>query len=206
MKTISRPSGFANEFSLPSAPRMESWDDADDALAALGKLERKQALLLARRAQAVERFERRAEQLEARAHELASALEAFSRAQAIEATDRNGRRTTVLAPGCRSRRLVFGRLGFRCVHQLIVRDPERAVTRLARNGLGEKFLRVETQLDRDALHHFLVAAPNGAGRRLAPQAAGLAAARRQLARAGIRLETRDAWFYELHPRAIARWA
>lgn len=199
MKAPTKSSGFSQEFSLPRARRIESWAEADSALAELGRLERRQAKLAARRAAAVERVERLAARQQARLRQLAAALEQFCRAQAVEGTARNGARTTLLGPGRRSRRLVFGRVGFHQVHALEVRDPERALAALERNGLGEKFLRVEAQLDRPALRDCLLEArTNGAGGRRR-------AVERQLARAGVRLETRDTWFYEIHPAAVARW-
>lgn len=194
MKVPRQPSGFSQEFSQPGERRVRSWADADTALAELGRLERVQAKLGGQHARAVERIERQAERVAARAARLARGLEAFCRAQAVESTGRKGERTTLLAEGRRSRRLVFGRVGFHQVHRLAVGNEERAVAVLRRNGLGAKFLRVEAQLDRDALTRALLEA----------RANGSAAAKR-LSRAGIRLETRDAWFYEVHPEAVARW-
>lgn len=194
MKAHHQPSGFSQEFSLPGERRVRSWAEADSALAELGKLERARTKLAAQRVRAVARIERQAERLEARAARLARGLEVFCRAQAVEAAGQNGERTTLLAAGRRSRRLVFGRVGFHRVHRLAVGNEERAVAALRRSRLAGKFLRVEAQLDRDALTRALLAArTNGA------------AAGRRLARAGIHLETRDAWFYELHPEAVARW-
>ena len=172
---------------------LASWAEADRALAELGRVEQGQTRIAARRQKALALLDGESARLEARAERLEATLEGFCRAQAAEATDHNGAHTTVLAPGRRSRRLLFGRVGFRHVHQLRVRDPERAVAALARNGLS-RFLRVETALDRDTLHRGLLAARNNGGGELA----------RRLARAGIRLETRDAWFYELHPVAVSR--
>ncbi|MFQ5817919.1 MAG: host-nuclease inhibitor Gam family protein [Terriglobia bacterium] len=196
MKALTKPFGSSQQFSRPR--RIRSWAEADSALAELGKLARQQGKLSARRAQALAGVERQAARLQARARQLAAALEKFSCKQAVHATGPNGEPTTTLAAGRRSRRLVFGRVGFRRVHWLAVRDPERAVAALARNSLS-RFLRVETQLDCEALHRCLVAAhTNGQGR---PRSA---ATPQKLARVGIRLKTRDAWFYELHPQAVAR--
>lgn len=199
MKALKSPSKFSQEFSSPRRPPIASWGEADSALAQLGKLERAQARLAAHEEAALARLQRRRGELAARRQELTSALENFCRTQAVETCDGNGHRTTLLEPRRRSRRLLFGRLGFHRVHRLEVREPERAVQLLSRNGLGARFLRVERQLDREALHRALVAGANGGGKHPRQMARGLA-------RAGIRLETRDAFFYELHPQAVARWS
>jgi len=196
-----RSSGFSREFSLPRPMRVESWPAADSALAELGKLDRQQEALAARRAAEIEaaarRWERAGARLEARQRQLAAALEKFCREQAVAFTDRNGHRSTALTTnGCRSRSLLFGRLGFRRVHWLRVRNEARAMAALARSRSGRRFLRVESALNRDALHQFLVQAANNGQRSFA----------QRLRRAGIRLLTRDAWFYETNPEAIARWA
>ena len=204
MKAPKPASDFSREFSLPQSPRLDSWADADTALAELGKLEHTQAHLERERVQALARLEARADRLHERATRLARALEAFCRAQTVEGTDRNGHPAALLATGRRSRRLVFGRVGFHRVHWLAVANAARAVARLAQNGLGTRFLRVERQLDREALHRALLASPAASHRRARfGRARSLA---RELARAGIRLETRDAWFYEIHRAAVARWS
>ncbi|MFQ5925905.1 MAG: host-nuclease inhibitor Gam family protein [Terriglobia bacterium] len=219
MKTLPRPSGFSQEFSLPrpdaqtgvglhghpgrrppvgaSGPprRIQTWAEADNALAELGKLQREQARLSARRAKALAGIEQRAARLQARAQGLAAALEKFSRQQAVNSTGPNSEPTTTLTASRRSRRLVFGRVGFRRVHRLAVRDAERAVRALRRNGLS-RFLRLEPELNREALHRCLLEARTNSHGSATPQ---------KLARAGIRLTTRDTWFYELHRQAIERW-
>ncbi len=204
MKAHKPASDFSREFSLPRTPRVDTWADADTALAELGKLEHTQAQLERERAQALARLDARADRLQERATRLARALEGFCRAQAIEGTDRNGHPAALLASGRRSRRLVFGRVGFHRVHRLVVADAARAVARLAQNGLGMRFLRVERHLDREALHRALLASPSTSdGRARSGRARTLV---RELARTGIRLETRDAWFYELNRAAVARWS
>jgi len=195
-----RSSGFSREFSLPRPMRVESWAAADSALAELGKLERQQEALAARRAAEIEaaarRWERAAARLEARQRHLATALEKFCREQAVAFTDRNGHRSTALTTnGRRSRSLLFGRLGFRRVHWLRVRNEARAIAALARSRSGRRFIRVESALDRDTLHQFLLQATNN----------GQVSFVQRLQRAGIRLHTHDAWFYKTNPEAVVRW-
>jgi len=195
-----RSSGFSREFSLPRPLRVESWAAADSALAELGKLEQQQVALFARRTAEIEavarRWERAGARLEARQRQLKAALEKFCREQAVVFTDRNGYRSTALTTnGRRSRRLLFGRLGFRRVHALRVRDEARAIALLARNPTGRRFIRVESALDRNTLHQFLLQATNN----------GQVSFVQRLQRAGIRLHTHDAWFYKTNPEAVVRW-
>ena len=195
-----KSSGFSCEFSLPRLIRMESWAAADSALAELGKLEQQQEALAERHTAEIEaaarRWERAGARLEARQRQLTAALEKFCREQAVVFTDRNGHRSTALTTnGRRSRRLLFGRLGFRRVHALRVRDEARAIAALTRSHAGRRFIRVESSLDRNALHQFLLQAANN----------GQMGFAQRLHRAGIRVHTRDTWFCETSPEAIARW-
>ena len=96
----------------------------------------------------------------------------------------------------RSRRLLFGRVGYRRSRAVRIRSEAAALRALAHWRAGQQFLRLRTELDREALHRFL---HNGVE---APGAAPVAA---RLRRSGIRLEERDAWFYELDRRALERW-
>ena len=94
----------------------------------------------------------------------------------------------------RSRALLFGRLGFRTSQAVLVGEEAAALRALARWPAGEQFLRVRTELDRESLRNFLLSA---AGRSVP--------IRRRLRRAGIRLQRRQNWFYEIDTQAVERW-
>jgi phage host-nuclease inhibitor protein Gam len=94
----------------------------------------------------------------------------------------------------RSRRLLFGRLGFRASQAIVVGEEAKALRALARWKPGERFLRVRTELDRESLRDFLLSSSRP-----------LAAIRKRLRRAGIYLERRQNWFYEIDPKAVERW-
>lgn len=170
---------------------MRCWGEADAALAELGRIEKGLEVLDKRRRQALERVEaeaaRQGRELQQRQGRLLAALERFCRTHEDELARRNGHSR-------RSRQLLFGRLGFRASHAVMVAAEARALRALARWRPGQKFLRVRTELDREALRDFLLAE--------GPPAASV---RRRLGRAGIRLQRREKWFYEIDPEALARW-
>jgi len=175
--------------------RIDCWGQADAALAELGRLRARLERLEKRRGAAVARAEAATaaaeKPLAAQQRRLETALERFCRRHQPELARVNGHSR-------RSRRLLFGRVGYRRSQSVVVRSEAAALRALAQWRAGQRFLRLRTELDRDALGLFL---RNGA------EATGESAlVARRLGRAGIRLDTRDLWFYELDPRALARWA
>jgi phage host-nuclease inhibitor protein Gam len=174
--------------------RIDCWDEADAALAELGRLRERLERLEERRADALARVQANAVEAErawaARQRRLEAALERFCRRHQPELARVNGHSR-------RSRRLLFGRVGYRRSQSVVVRSEAAALRALAQWRAGQRFLRLRTELDRDALGRFL---------RDGARARGDAAfVRRRLGRAGIRLDTRDLWFYELDRRALERW-
>ena len=173
---------------------MECWGQADAALAELGHLEKRLAVLGRRREQALAKAEaaaaRAAEGLEARRAKLAAALERFCRRQQPELARVNGHSR-------RSRWLLFGRVGFRASQAVVVRSEAAALRALAHWRAGQQFLRVRTELDREGLREFLLRRDGLSGHR--------GQARRRLRRAGIELDQRQHWFYEIDRRALERW-
>ncbi|HXE75358.1 MAG TPA: host-nuclease inhibitor Gam family protein [Candidatus Xenobia bacterium] len=97
----------------------------------------------------------------------------------------------------KSRTLRFGRVGYRTARAVSIQDEARALRALANWRPGQQFLRVRTELDRDSLRQFFLQAvgKNGPGARV----------RRRLQRAGVRLQQREKWFYELNWEALKRW-
>lgn len=185
------PIAFARTF-RPARPQVGCWGQADAALAELGRLRQRLEEVEQRRAAALAEAEAAARatgrELEARQRRLEATLERFCRRHREELARVNGHSR-------RSRRLLFGRVGYRSSQAVRVRSERAALARLARWRTGRRFLRLRRELDRDALRRFLF---NGSG----GHAAALAG---RLRRAGIRLEQRDAWFYELDPEALGRW-
>lgn len=185
----------ARPFPLRQPLRVDCWGQADAALAELGRLQARLERLEERRATAVARAEAAAaesgQEWTAEQRRLEAALERFCRSRkAAELLRVNGHSR-------RSRRLLFGRVGYRRAHKVVVKSEAAALRALAHWRAGQRFLRLRTELDRDALGRFL---RNGAE----PRRDDAFVARR-LGRAGIALSTRDLWFYELNPRALARW-
>jgi phage host-nuclease inhibitor protein Gam len=171
--------------------RVCCWGQADAALAELGQIEKGLEAVEERRRRAMERVEaeaaRNGQRLRQRQGRLLAALERFCRAHEEELARTNGHTR-------RSRQLLFGRLGFRTSHAVVVAAEARALRALARWRAGQEFLRVRTEVDREALRDFLLTQGNATP-----------SVRRRLGRAGIRLERRENWFYELDHQALARW-
>ena len=171
------------------------WGEVDAALAELGRLAEQLEGVQQRQADSLKRMEaenadeRRG--LERRQRELVESLERFCRQQrpALDRVDGHGRR---------SRRLLFGRVGYRGSQAVVIRDEAAALEALAAWRAGRQFLRVKTELDRESLRQFLLEAAgrNGNGGRM----------RRRLGRAGIRVEQREKWFYEIDWEAVERWS
>ena len=170
-------------------------------LAELAGLEKALGQLEAGRVEGVARVEREAEvergPLSQRREELTRAVERFCRRQkpALDWVDGHERR---------SRRLRFGRVGWRASQAVVIRDEAAAMKGLAGWPAGRRFLRVQTEIDREGLREFLAKAAgrNGNGAAPTPSAQGL---RRRLSRAGIRMEQREKWFYEIDWEAVRRW-
>ncbi len=185
--------------SATTPTKVKCWSEVDTVLAELGRLERQLEGIEQRRRQATVRAEQEAavatRGLEARRLRLATALERFCRAHRPVLSSANGHRL-------RSRRLLFGRVGFRLSQALVVREEAAALRALERWRAGQQFLRVRTELDREALRDFLRA--NG-DRRDGGGSALDAEVQRRLGRAGIELASRERWFYEVDERALGRW-
>ena len=181
--------------SLRPRSRVECWGDAEAALAELGWLQRRLAKIEQRHAQALARVEGAAARVErplqARQRKLEAALEKFCRSrEAAELAGVNGHLR-------RSRRLLFGRVGYRRSHAVAVHSQAAALRALAHWRVGQKFLRVRTELDREALRRFLLTREKDSTR--------FAIARQRLGRAGIALEQQESWFYELNWTALEQW-
>ncbi|MFQ5724460.1 MAG: host-nuclease inhibitor Gam family protein [Terriglobia bacterium] len=175
---------------------MACWAEADAALAALGRLavrlegiERERQAGVARAQAAAARA---SQGLEEQRQALEAALEGFCRRHGPELARLNGHSR-------RSRRLLFGRVGYRRSQGVVVRSEAAALRALAQWRAGQKFLRVRSELDREGLRRFLVSCE----RRNEMEAAKLVAGR--LRRAGIALERRESWFYQVDRRAVERW-
>ena len=180
--------------------RVESWEDAEGALAELARVEAALMAVELDRAAAEETARLEALPLEGRRERLASGLERFCRGRGAEFTER-GR------DGRRSRRLVFGRMGFRRSVGVSVADEQRAIRRLGRMKEGGRLLRRRIELDREAVRECLLrerAHNGGPSRRGGRSCHGRLAT--ELHRAGVRLEARDNWFFELLRGAAERWA
>lgn len=176
------------------AARIHSWGEADALLGELGRLVARLQRVEQRRAQAIARAEvavaQASQGLEERRRQLESALERFCWQHQGELERVNGHSR-------RSRRLLFGRVGYRASHAVLVRSELAALRALAQWRAGQQFLRLRTALDREGLRRFLLT-QQLSGNGLDPLA-------RRLGRVGIRLEGREGWFYELDRAAIARW-
>ena len=174
---------------------IDCWGEVDVALAELGRLAKQLEGVQQRQLDALARIEAEnaAERrgLERRQRELVESLERYCRQQgpALDRVDGHGRR---------SRRLLFGRVGYRGSQAVVIRDEAAALEALAAWRAGRQFLRVRTELDRESLRQFLLEAAgrNGNGARV----------RRRLGRAGIRVEQREKWFYEIDWEAVERWS
>lgn len=173
---------------------MQGWGEADAALAELGRLEERLAAIEQRRANALARAEveaaRASRTLAARRMKLAAALERFCQRHKPELARVNGHSR-------RSRRLLFGQVGFRQSQGIVVRNEAAALRALAHWRAGQQFLRVRTEVDREGLRRFLLA-----GER---RPRGWTLVRQRLSRAGVELQQREIWFYELDPCALKRW-
>lgn len=172
--------------------RLDCWGQADVALAELGRVRARLERLEERSAAAVARAQAAAveagRELAGRQRHLEAALERFCRAHQPELARVNGHSR-------RSRRLLFGRVGYRRSQAVVVRSEAAALRALAHWRAGQRFLRLRTELDREALGRFL--------RHGAETTRDFAFVARRLGRAGLALHTRDLWFYELDPRALA---
>lgn len=157
--------------------RLDCWGQADATLAELGRLRARLERLEERRAAAVARAQAAAveagRELAGRQRHLEAALERFCRAHQPELARVNGHSR-------RSRRLLFGRVGYRRSQAVVVRSEAAALRALAHWRPGQRFLRHGAETTRD-----------------------FAFVARRLGRAGLALDTRDLWFYELDPRALA---
>jgi len=180
--------------------KVNCWSEADAALAELGWLERHLVAIEKRRREATAAVEVKAAKdahgLEARRRRLTTALERFCRQQGPALSSANGHRL-------RSRRLLFGRVGFRLWQAVVIREEAAALRRLERWRAGQQFLRARTELDREALHDFLRA--NGDNRDGYGTVVD-AGVRRWLRRAGIELAARERWFYQVDERALDHWS
>ncbi|MGH9787335.1 MAG: host-nuclease inhibitor Gam family protein [Candidatus Acidiferrales bacterium] len=173
---------------------MGCWGEVEAALAELAELEQALGEVEAEQVERLARMEQELETgrgpLDERRRELTGALERFCRRQkpGLDRVDGHERR---------SRRLLFGRVGWRASQAVVIRDEATAMRTLAGWRPGRKFLRVRAELDREGLREFLARAQalNGSG-------AGI---RRRLSRAGIRMEQREKWFYEIDWKAVKRW-
>ena len=65
-------------------------------------------------------------------------------------------RNELLAAGCKSLELAFGRLGSRRSRSVVVEDAEAAQQWLAAHGL-RRFLRIRTEMNREAIRSVLLA-------------------------------------------------
>lgn len=177
---------------------MGCWGEVEAALVELARMEGELAKAAATGSERMARLEGElaAEKapLEGRREEVAAAVERFCRSQR-PALDR------VDGHDLRSRRLRFGRVGWRASQAVVIRDQAAAMKALAGWRPGRAFLRVRTEVDREGLREFLAKAQalNGSG--AAPTPSGQAL-RRRLRRAGVRIEQREKWFYEIDWEAI----
>lgn len=174
---------------------MECWAEADATLAELGGLamrlegiERERQAVVARAEAAAARTSRG---LEERGQALEAELEGFCRRHGPELARLNGHSR-------RSRRLLFGRVGYRRSQGVVVRSEAAALRALAQWRAGQKFLRLRTELDREGLRQFLVSCEG--------KKQGAKLVERRLRRAGIGLERRESWFYQVDHRAVERWS
>ena len=166
---------------------LQSWADAETALARLAELDRELEQIDALEADTIARAQADAEARRDRpAREQASAagaLERFSRRHLAS----RGDLTSVQVP--KSRRLLHGRVGYRTSHAVLIRSEAAALRSLAGTREGRRFLRVSKVINREGLRAFLLKGSNArVGARL----------RRRLQQAGVRLGRRDYWFYELN--------
>lgn len=189
------------------------WSEADAALAQLARLDEELATIEQIRASAVTHANAGADHasrpLRARHARLTWGLERFCRRREPELSRRNGHNR-------RSRRLLFGRVGFRSSQAVVVGDEARALRTLSHWEEGQRFLRVRTDIDREGLREFLLRAEalarRGSGHTSRPDRREDSQQRptpglllRRLRRAGIGLEQRDTWFYELNRSAWDHW-
>ena len=184
------------------------WGEVEGALAELAEVERGLRQVEAegekRRAEVERQLEGTCAPLEGRRAELCVAVERFCRRQkpALERVDGHERR---------SRRLLFGRVGWRASQAVVIRDEAAAMRALAGWRPGRKFLRVRAEIDREGLREFLARAQasngNGAGVGVRPSARPASLRiKRRLSRAGIRMEQREKWFYEIDWEAVEKWS
>ena len=186
------------------------WGDAEMALAELARLERKLAGIDSRERQAVVEAQAEAEGLRMgprmERDELAAALERFCRRELRD----GGRAGKALSSGqvVRTRRLLFGWVGYRRSQAIRVQSAAAALRSLAKSALGRRFLRVRAEVDRERLRLYLL---QEARRRRDGSSrgdwGGTPAGRllRRLRRIGVHLEQRDRWFYKLDREALDHW-
>jgi len=155
---MSRRYEKADEASVNSSDgQPRNWDDINRRLARLGHIEQQAESLQARLDRKVAELKERtleaSRELEREREKLRNEVECFYWAH----------REEVLADGRKSIELPFGRLGSRSSRRVVVDHPAAAQQWLAANGL-EQFLRIRTELDREALRSVLLAGSgNGNG-------------------------------------------
>lgn len=188
-----RPTSVPCPAETRGAGAVGCWGEADATLAELGRLDEELSRLEEKRQQELRRVEEGAElaarRLEARRAALMAGLERFCRRHQPALAQVKGH-------GRRSRRLLFGRVGYRTSEAVTVAREPAALRALARWRGGRRFLRQRAELNREALRRFL-----HSSRRHDRTPAWA-----RLRRAGIRLERRQSWFYEVDPQALQRWA
>lgn len=185
----------------PASNRILNWADAETVLATLGGVERELEQIDSLESEAIARTQAEADarrSIPARQRAaLATALERFSRKQLTS----RGDLTSVQVP--KSRRLLFGRVGYRRSHAVLIRSESAALRSLAATREGRRFLRVTAALDREALRAFLMRETGGGKNGGSRSARGRL--QRRLQRAGVRLARRDYWFYELNRETLGHW-
>lgn len=132
----------------PAEPRC--WEDIDQHLARLGEIERQTAVLQSRLNRKVAELKQEAleasQELGQEQERLRQQMERFYWAH----------RNELLAAGCKSLELAFGRLGSRRSRSVVVEDAEAAQQWLSAHGL-RRFLRIRTEMDREAIRSVLLA-------------------------------------------------
>lgn len=187
--------------------RVRCWGDAEVALAALARLEYELSQFARQEEVAVAQVRKRADRQRRgplkRRQEIEAALERFCRGL----WGRKGGMEFDLSQGqvARSRRLLFGRVGMRRSHAMKIRSEASALRSLAGTPAGRRFLRVQTEIDREGLRGFLFQQAKRARALRSPNGHGGTPMTRMLRRVGVRLEEREHWFYELDREALGNW-
>ncbi len=167
------------------AEEPRSWEDVNQRLSCLGELERQNRLLRDQFDQKVavlkQQWLESSRPVASEKEKLERQIECFYWAH----------RDEVLALGRKSVELAFGQLGTRHSRSLVVEDAAAAERWLEAHGLG-RFLRVRTEIDREAIRSALVAgqgANASNGTNAAPQELGGCP--------GIRLRESDEFWYRV---------